>query len=261
MVRQVGEYYEHAGLSTDSTYPGIGFCVAEACVESGASVTISSSKQDRVDAAVKAIAKTYPSAESRVRGYAYSMADAATLESNIASLLDKATSSAKLDHIVWTAGDSLAMMPMAEVDLAKIQQAGMVRFFGPALLGKHAPKYLNAGPASSIVLTTGSAGEKPTAGWTVVSSFASALHGLNRGLAMDLKPLRVNLVSPGPVATELWDGMDEEKKQALFKSIEASTTTGAIGKPQDVAEAFLYLMKDANVTGSMISSNSGHLLV
>jgi len=37
--------------------------------------------------------------------------------------------------------------------------------------------------------------------------------------------------------------------------------TGRVGRVEDVAESYLYCMKDENITGSMISSNGGHLIV
>ena len=82
-----------------------------------------------------------------------------------------------------------------------------------------------------------------------------------RGLALDLKPVRVNVVSPGAVDTELWKGMTEEAKGEMFKAIGEKVPTGRVGRVEDVAEAFLYCMRDGNVTGSMVSSNGGALLV
>lgn len=74
--------------------------------------------------------KAYPSASSRISGYACNLGDENTLESNIVKLLDQ---TGKCDHIVHTAGDALAAMPIAEVDFPKIKQAGMVRFFSSLL--------------------------------------------------------------------------------------------------------------------------------
>jgi NAD(P)-dependent dehydrogenase (short-subunit alcohol dehydrogenase family) len=137
----------------------------------------------------------------------------------------------------------------------------MVRFFGPILLAKHASKHLTDGPASSITLTTGSGGEKPNANWSAMAGYLGGLHALMRNLALDLKPIRVNLVSPGGVDTELWDSWPEQKKKEFFESISKAMATGQIGKTEDVAEAYLYAMRDRNLTGSVISTNGGHLLM
>ena len=62
---------------------GIGYGVAEASLEHGASVTISSSNQTRIDGAVASLLKSYPSAQGRVNGHTCNLADEKTLESNI----------------------------------------------------------------------------------------------------------------------------------------------------------------------------------
>jgi len=238
---------------------GLGYGVAEAVLEEGGNVTISSSNQARVDKAVASLKKSYPSAAKRVVGYAYSMGDEPTLESNIVELLEKC-GKGSLDHIVYTAGDALAMMPIAEVTMEKLKQAGMVRYFGPVMVGKHAPKYLKEGPASSIILTTGSVSQKPRPNWSAVGGYATALHGLTRGLAYDLAPLRVNLISPGGVDTELWASMPADARAQVFESMAAASLTGKIGSVADVTQSYLYCMKDKNATGAIISTSSGALL-
>lgn len=50
---------------------------------------------------------------------------------------------------------------------------------------------------------------------TVVGSYAAGLYGLVRGLALELKPVRVNLVQPGRLATDLWKDMEPDKREAL----------------------------------------------
>lgn len=151
----------------------------------------------------------------------------------------------------------IACIPM----LIIFQYQGMVRFFAPLFLGKLAPKYMNPGPASSIIITTGSVSERPLPDWTVVNSYATGLQGMVRGMALDLKPLRINLVSPGVVDTELWKDMPEDVKRGMFAEMEKKIPVGRVGQVVDVAESYLYLMKDRNVSGAMVSTSGGHLLV
>ena len=227
-------------------------------MENGSRVTISSSSTQRVQDAISRLQKSYPSASERVQGHAANLGDDATLESNIADLFEK---TGQLDHVVYTAGDQLATIPIAEVTLAQIKQAGMVRFFAPVLVAKYAPKYLSKSVESSITFTAGAVSERPIPGWSVVNGFATGLHGSTRGLALDLKPIRVNLVNPGAVDTELWSGLPEEAKQEVFKSFKDKMTTGTVGKVEDVAEAYLYCIKDKNLSGALISTSGGALLL
>lgn len=190
----------HADTVSD-VKTGIGYGVAEALLEHGAIVIVSSSNPSRVEKTVERLKKSYPSASSKVTGHACNLGDEATLESNVVELLEK---TGKIDHVVHTAGDPLAMMALEDATIDKIKKAGMVRFFSALMVAKHVPKYLTGGPRSSITLTTGAVSEKPIPNWTVINSFATGLQGMTRGLALDLKPIRVNLVSPGAVDTELW---------------------------------------------------------
>ena len=236
---------------------GIGYAVAEASVELGAIVIISSSQDSRVKSSIEKLIETYPSAKDRVSGHACDLS-VPTMEENIKKLFEQ---TGKLDHIVFTAGNTLTTTALQEITLEVAQKAGMVRFFAPLLVAKYAPQYLSPGPASSLTLTTGSASQKPVPGWSVSASYAGGLHSMMRNLALDLKPIRVNLVSPGAVITPMWNSMDKPQLDVFMEVIKGRSTTGEIGQPEDVAEAYLFAMKDKNCTGSVIDSNSGFLLV
>ena len=53
---------------------------------------------------------------------------------------------------------------------------------------------------------------------------------VTRNLALDLKPIRVNCVSPGAIETELWEGMPKEVKDGMMEAIVAKVPTGRIGQ-------------------------------
>jgi NAD(P)-dependent dehydrogenase (short-subunit alcohol dehydrogenase family) len=65
-------------------------------------------------------------------------------------------------------------------------------------------------------------------------------------------------VSPGVVDTPLWRQEPEEKAR-LMKEMEEKMMTGRVPLAEDVAESFLVVLKDCNMTGSMISTNGGAL--
>jgi NAD(P)-dependent dehydrogenase (short-subunit alcohol dehydrogenase family) len=125
----------------------------------------------------------------------------------------------------------------------------------PLLIGKLAPRFLKNSYTSSIVLTTGSAAEKPVPEWAIMASYAAGLVAMTRSLALELRPVRVNIVSPGAVDTELWRSHGE-----MLDAIAATAILGRVCQPEEVAEAYIYLMKDTNATGSVVSSNGGSLL-
>lgn len=236
---------------------GIGFCVAEACLEYGCKVILSSSQQSKIDSSISRLLQSYPSAKDRLSGHPCDLSSPSA-EDNIKSLFSK---TGTVDHIVFTAGDPLSTVPLKDATLETIQQAGMVRFNGAILVAKHGSEHLAPGLNSSITLTTGTVSEKPLAGWTIPASYAAGLQSMMRNLALDLKPTRVNLISPGIVVTEMWDRMPKEQRDAFLEELKRGTTTGELGRPEDVAEAYLYCMRDRNVTGSLIGTNGGGLLM
>lgn len=240
---------------------GIGFCVAEAAVEHGAYVIVSGSRPEKLAKAIERLQNAYSDAKDRITGHTCDLSDIPKLEANLTSLLDAATTSGhKIDHIAFTAGDALQIKPVSEIDVEYIQRTGAVRFFAPLMLAKLLPKYVTPGPTSSFTITGGVNGTKPSPTWTVVAAWSTAGEGLARGLAVDLAPMRVNVVSPGAVRTELFDGLPRDTLDAVIRKYNKETTVGHIGRPEDTAEAYIYAMKDRFVTGSSIESNGGNLL-
>jgi len=143
---------------------GIGFCVAEAALEHGAHVTISGSKQPKLDTALSRLQSAYPDKHSRLNGLTCDLSQPQSLESNLDTLLKFAAASSKIDHIVFTAGDPLKIVPVSEATVQEIHRSGNVRFLGPLILAKLAPKYLAPGPKSSMTLTGGTMSHRPNKG-------------------------------------------------------------------------------------------------
>ena len=220
-------------------------------------VHISSSNESRVAAKVDQLKKSYPAAAARIFGHVCNLGDVVTLEPNVKRLLDTV---GKVDHIVHTAGDALAGVEIGQLDIATITKLGTVRFYSPLIVAKYALPYLTSAPSSSITLTTGAVAERPIPNWTAIAAFAAGLHGMTRGLALDLKPIRVNLVSLGAVDTEFWK-MPEQDKLKIFKMRGDRSLTGKVGRVEDVAQSYIYLMKDQNITGTIVGTNSGMLLL
>ncbi|EOD50814.1 putative short chain dehydrogenase reductase family protein [Neofusicoccum parvum UCRNP2] len=239
---------------------GIGYGVAEASLEHGARVTISSSNPSRLASAVQRLSAAYPSAAAggRIESAVCDLGDGATLEANVAALF--AGLSSRLDHVVFSAGDALATMPLADATVERMTKAGTVRFYAPLICAREAAKRLPRSADASFAITSGAVAERPMPGWAVVGSFAAGHFSMTRALALEMKPVRVNCVAPGAVDTGLWR-MPAEEKEMMMKGLEQKMPTGRVGRVEDVAESFLYLMKDGNVTGSVISTNGGALLV
>lgn len=95
-----------------------------------------------------------------------------------------------------------------------------------------------------------------------MAAYQGGICSLARNLALELKPIRVNVMSPGLVDTELWDAIvPADQKQVLLQDHASKSPTGRVATAEDVAEAYLYLMKDPNITGRIVSTDSGSLLI
>ncbi|KAK3169356.1 hypothetical protein OEA41_008739 [Lepraria neglecta] len=244
---------------------GIGFCVAEACVEFGAIVTVASSRQEKIDNTIKRLTTSYPDAKGRISGHIVDLASS-DVEAVLTTLFDSATAEGehKLDHIVNTAGDALSLKKITDVTVAHVQQYGHVRFVSALMMAKLAPRYLHRSSASSITVTGGISSTKPPPGWSVLVGWGAGKEGMVRGLAVDLAPLRVNLVSPGAIDTEYLDrvaGGDAGRKEQLVALYGSKNLLGKCGSPEDTAEAYLYVMRDTFVTGQVVRTEGGYLLV
>ena len=87
-----------------------------------------------------------------------------------------------------------------------------------------------------------------------------AIEALSRGLAVDLSPIRVNMVEPGAVQTELLDGFLKTLPGEAKENMKKGWLTGEFGQPEDLAETYGWFMKDYFVTGAIGSSNGGRML-
>ncbi|MGH3026650.1 MAG: SDR family NAD(P)-dependent oxidoreductase, partial [Gaiellaceae bacterium] len=179
---------------------GIGLAPALAAALEGAHVTIASSRQDRVEAALGVLPDGCTGAALDVRD-----------ETQVAALLDQIVN---LDHLVFTAGDSFTPQPLAELDLADARAMLEVRFWGAVNVIKHTITRLN--PAGSITLTTGTVGQRPVPGAALAAAGAGAAEALVRGLAVELAPVRVNAIRLGAVRTAMWDRVPQPQRDEIF---------------------------------------------
>ncbi|CAD0110907.1 unnamed protein product [Aureobasidium uvarum] len=239
---------------------GIGFCVAEHALASGAIVTISSSRQSKLDNALERLKASVPHSSANIDGQICDLSNLDSTRSNLETLLKSVTSTQLLDHIVFTAGDGIKIRPVADLEVETIQQMGHVRFFGPMLLGGLAKTYMSPSKTSSITLTSGTNITKPGKGWTAVAGYGAGTEGIARGLAVDLAPIRVNCVSPGAVHTEMFDDIPSDRLPSVLSNFRKRSLTDSVGTPEELSEAYIYLMRCSFATGSLIEVHGGSLL-
>ncbi|KAE9374621.1 NAD(P)-binding protein [Stipitochalara longipes BDJ] len=235
---------------------GIGAGVAKLAAAESVTVAIASSNSTRVANTVKAIENSVSNA--KITGYTIDLTS-----NDVEALLEKLFSDVttangtKLDHIIYTA-NTLNMKPLSEVTADYLRDSNQFSLIAPMLIGKLGPKFLNPGPKSSLILTSGRIAERPVKGYTMGAHRAAGLYGLTRALALDLAPIRVNIVSPGATETEMWG--DEAQRAPRREMMKKLILLGKAGMPEEVGEAYIYLMKDSNATGTVVNSDGGALL-
>lgn len=224
---------------------GIGLATARAAVAAGAEVVIASSSQARIDAALADLSGS-------ATGHTLDVLDTAAVRAFFENV-------GPFDHLVYTAGEPLGLLPLDGLDIDRARDFFQVRYFGALNAVSVAATRIR--PGGSITLTSGSARTRPGAGWAVASSLCGATTSLAGALAVELAPIRVNVVEPGIVRSPLWSGMSAEDQQAMYDQQAAALPVGRVGEVEDIARAFLYSMTQSFMTGTSIPVDGGALLV
>lgn len=225
---------------------GIGHAVAAAAQAEGARIVIASSRQASVDAALAGL----PGAT----GAAIDVGD----ESSVAAFFDGIGG---FDHLVYTAGDWTAAGSGAlrSLDLASAGGIFRTRFWGALAAIKHGLAGIAA--TGSITLTSGVIAHRPQPGQALGSAMAGAVEHLAAALAVDLAPIRVNVVCPGAIATPIWERMPAAARSERLQKMTARLPLPRIGEPAEIAETYLHLMKAEYTTGQRLMVDGGLTLV
>lgn len=222
---------------------GIGLAVAAGAIEEGASVVVASSRKERVESAAERLGS---SAEAHV----LDVTDEKAVEEFFAAV-------GAFDHIVFTAGDPLRVPPFGSSTVAEARGFFEVRFWGAYAVARYGATGIAA--TGSITLTSGSQSVRPHKGWPVAGSEAGATESLARALAVELAPVRVNVVRPGPARTEIWNAFPEPDKR--FAASGSRLLLGRGAEPEEVAETYLHLMRSVFTTGTVATVDGGLVLI
>jgi NAD(P)-dependent dehydrogenase (short-subunit alcohol dehydrogenase family) len=177
-----------------------------------------------------------------------------TDESSIAALAGRLGA---VDHLVSTAS-ARARGRIAELDRDALRLSFDTKVIGPLMLAKHlAPQMSSDG---SIVLFSGVAAAKIAVGTMGVAITNAAADTLARSLALELAPIRVNAISPGVIDTGAWDAFGEQGKAAYFAEMAARNPARRIGTAAEIAQAVLFALTSAFLTGQTLHVDGGEPL-
>jgi NAD(P)-dependent dehydrogenase (short-subunit alcohol dehydrogenase family) len=224
---------------------GIGLATAKSVTTKGGNVIIVSSNQQRIDKSLLEIG-------GQSLGYAIDV----TNEMQVKKLFEKIGS---FDHLIFTAGENLILSNVEDTGLEDARNYFNIRYWGAFTAVKYASPFINA--TGSIVLTSGIASNRPNKGWALGASICAAMEGFTRALAMELAPIRVNIVSPGVVKTALWGNMSESDRKQMYDTIGNALPVKRVGEAEDIAKTFVYLLEQEYGTGQTLIIDGGTSLV
>jgi NAD(P)-dependent dehydrogenase (short-subunit alcohol dehydrogenase family) len=78
---------------------------------------------------------------------------------------------------------------------------------------------------------------------------------------VELAPIRVNAVAPGVVRSDLWREMNEEDRSAMYNSLSEALPVRRVGEVGDIAETFLYLMRNGHSSDTIVTVDGASVLV
>jgi NAD(P)-dependent dehydrogenase (short-subunit alcohol dehydrogenase family) len=161
----------------------------------------------------------------------------------------------KFDHLVLALGSSKGAGPFTTVSLADVRRGFEEKVFPHFSCAQEAISFLGStGSITFVAAVTAHAAMPGTAGIGAANAAVAALVPI---LANELKPLRVNAVSPGVIDTPWWDFLPDEQKRSVFADYASKTPVGRVGRVEDVAQSIAFLICDTFMSGHTIVCDGG----
>ncbi len=221
---------------------GIGLATARRLRDAGHRVTIAGRDPQRLAAAKQSLGD--------VAAHALDAADPARVRAFFQG-------AGAIDHLVLAFGSRCGVGPFAGVSLDDVRKGFEEKVFPQFSCAQAALPTLCKDGSLTFLSAISAQGAAPgTAG---IGAANAAIAALTPILAAELKPLRVNCVSPGVIDTPWWDFLSPEQKAPAFASFAARTPAGRVGQADDVAKAIAFLIEDDYMSGQTIICDGGLL--
>jgi len=219
---------------------GIGLATARQLLASGMQVTITGRSPQRL-------------ADAR-----QTLGQAAGVVMDAAATDTLATSFSRIgtfDHLVLALGSGKGLGPFASISLSEVREGFEEKVYPHFAVAQAALPFLTANGSITFVSSVSAHAAMPgTAG---ISAANAAVASLVPTLAAELRPLRVNSVSPGVIDTPWWDFLPADQRKTTFGEYAGKAPVGRVGKPEDVAGAIAFLVGNSFMTGHNIMCDGG----
>ena len=164
----------------------------------------------------------------------------------------------KIDHVLVT-GPGPYYAPLAEFDVEKARRDVEAHLLLPLQVARSAAGKVR--PGGTLLFVGGTGGRQTAVGLAFIAALTAALPALTKNLALELAPIRVNLIAAGFVdtplsATLLGDQLDARRAQ-LRETLPIRRVVG----PADIAALAVHLMTNTAVTGATYDIDGGQQLM
>jgi len=244
-----GELTDRTAIVTGASR-GIGLAIAEALLDAGASVVLTSRTQGAADLAASSLGS------ERAVGYGAHATDEDAAAACVEFALERFGS---VDILVNNAGTNPAFGPVVNQDYARFAKTMDVNVWAPVLWTQLAWRSWMADHGGAVINTASVGGMAVSPGLGTYHTSKAALIHLTKQLALELAPkVRVNAIAPGVVRTRMAEALwkDDEGRVA------GATPLGRIGEPADIGGAVAFLASDRAswITGATLVIDGGQLL-
>jgi gluconate 5-dehydrogenase len=232
-------------MITGST-KGLGRAMAEGLAGAGASVVISSRKQDLCD---EVAAEVTAATGARAVGIACNVSDWDASP----ALVDRAmTTFGRIDVLVNNAGINPVPSSLHDMDLGLWRKIFSVNLEGPLRTSQLVAPIMREHGGGSIVNIASFGAYTPGPGVAAYGASKAALVSLTRSMAREWAPwrVRVNAISPGPIRSEMTEGA-ERNLPGFYERSGAATMMKRVADTHEIVGPVVYLASDASsfVTG------------
>jgi NAD(P)-dependent dehydrogenase (short-subunit alcohol dehydrogenase family) len=168
------------------------------------------------------------------------------------------TISAPVDHVMVTAGGP-RYAPLLEMDSDEVRDvlSGHVTLY--LAVARHSVGKMT--PHGSLIFMGGTGGRRITKGVGIVSEGTAALPPFTAALALELAPVRVNLIAAGFVDTPLSAALLGDRLEERRAELRAKLPIGRVVGPADVAALAVHLMTNTALTGATYDIDGGQQFV
>jgi NAD(P)-dependent dehydrogenase (short-subunit alcohol dehydrogenase family) len=163
-----------------------------------------------------------------------------------------------IDHVLVT-GPGPYYAPLAEFDFERARRDVEAHLFLPMQVARHAASKVR--PGGTLLFMSGTGGRSTAKGYALISALTAAAPALTKNLALELAPVRVNLIAAGFVDTPLSASLLGDQLDARRAQLRTTLPIRRVVGPADIAALAVHLMTNTAVTGATYDIDGGQQLV